>query len=51
MSVAALLLQTTLAALGLYASALGFLALWFWQCAAQGRDPWLEPNPKPRSFL
>lgn len=38
------LLQSTLAALGLYAAALGFLLLWFWQLAAQGRDPWLEKN-------
>lgn len=37
----AALLQSTLAALGAYAAALGFIAIWFVQCALQGFDPWV----------
>lgn len=40
------LLQTTLAFLGLYASAMGLLLIWFWQLAAQGRDPWTERSTR-----
>lgn len=38
------LLDLFAALAGAYLSALGFLAVWFWQSAAQGVDPWTTPR-------